>query len=111
MKKIRLTVITLSAMLLTAIITNGCASTGYYQDQAVQSARAFLLEEMPEIPLMEQEYIKFNRPFLMVSHLSGNQSTGTFQICVCWMTPDNPDVYMVYGTSGKNMIDWVPQKV
>ena len=66
MKKIRLIVITLSVMLLSAIITNGCASAGYYQDQAVQSARAFLLEEMPEIPLMEQDYIKFNRPFKTV---------------------------------------------
>ncbi|MBO5722659.1 MAG: hypothetical protein J6S19_06050 [Lentisphaeria bacterium] len=111
MKKIRLTVITLSVMLLTAIITNGCASTGYYQDQAVQSARAFLLEEMPEIPLMEQEYIKFNRPFMLASQLSGNYSTGTAQICVCWMTPGNPDVYMVYGTSSMRMNDWHPVRV
>ena len=111
MKKFKQIFVILFAVMLFAAGLCGCQSVGYYQDQAVQAARSFLLEESPDIPLMEQEYIKFNRPFLMVSHLSGNQSTGTFQICVCWMTPDNPDVYMVYGTSGKNMIDWVPQKV
>ena len=100
-------------VLLTAALTfTGCRNDGYYQDQAVQSAREFLLEETPSMPLMEQEYIKFNRPFMLVSHINGNNySTGQMQICICWMTPDNPELYMVYGTSGLRMMDWKPLRV
>ena len=105
-----------SALLLTAILfagsLSGCRSDGYYQEQAVKSAREFLLDEVPAMPLMEQEYIKFNRPFMLVSYINGNSySTGQMQICICWMTPGNPDVYMVYGTSGLRMMDWSPVRV
>ena len=67
-----------SAMLLSA----GCRSRGYYQDQAVNEAREFLLEEMPNMPLMDQEYIKFNRPFMLASHISGSYTVGQSQICI-----------------------------
>lgn len=90
---------------------SGCKSEGYYQAQAVEEAREFLLNEARDIPLMDQEYIKFNRPFLMVSHLGGSYSTGVAQICVCWMTPSSPEVYMVFGTSGMRMADWSPIRV
>lgn len=100
------------ALLTAALVFTGCRNDGYYQDQAVQSAREFLLEESPAMPLMEQEYIKFNRPFMLVSHINGNNySTGQMQICICWMTPDNPELYMVYGTSGLRMIDWKPLRI
>ena len=99
--------------LLTAVIAlTGCRTDGYYQDQAVHNAREFLLEEAPAMPLMEQEYIKFNRPFMLVSHINGNNySTGQMQICICWMTPGNPELYMVYGTSGLRMMDWKPLRM
>lgn len=104
------------ALLLGAILLagglSGCRNDGYYQDQAVKSAREFLLDEVSGMPLMEQEYIKFNRPFMLVSHINGNNySTGQMQICICWMTPGNPEVYMVYGTSGLRMFDWSPVRV
>ena len=92
-------------------VLSGCKSAGYYQAKAVEEAREFILKEAPDIPLMDQEYIKFNRPFLMASHLSGTYSTGVAQICVCWVTPDSPDVYMVFGTSGMRMADWSPVRV
>ena len=110
MKKIK---ITLLAILLPAAlgVLSGCRSDGYYQDQAVISAREFLLEEKPSIPLMDQEFIKFNRPFMLVEPISGSTTTGRAQICICWMTPDNPEVYMVYGISNLRMIDWAPQRI
>ena len=93
------------------LLNSGCRSQGYYQDQAVNEARAFLLEEMPSMPLMDREYIKFNRPFMLVSQISGSSSVGQAQICICWMTPDNPDTYMVYGVSSLRMQDWSPIRV
>ena len=98
--------------MLFAVVLCGCRSDGYYQEQAVKSAREFLLEETPSMPLMEQEYIKFNRPFMLISHINGsNYTTGQMQICICWMTPGNPEVYMVYGTSGLRMMDWSPIRI
>ena len=99
--------------LLTAVLAlTGCRTDGYYQEQAVQNARKFLLAETPAMPLMEQEYIKFNRPFMLVSHINGNNyTTGQMQICICWMTPGNPELYMVYGTSGLRMMDWEPLRI
>ena len=70
MNKFKQIFVILFAEMLFAAGLCGCQSVGYYQDQAVQTARSFLLEESPDIPLMEQEYIKFNRPFLMVDRKS-----------------------------------------
>lgn len=89
----------------------GCQSNEYYHDQAVQKARSYLLEELEDMPFMDQEYIKFNRPFLLVEQISSGYRTGMVQVCICWMTPGNPDVYMVYGVSGVRMIDWSPQRI
>lgn len=110
MKKWNLLLLILTAS-STILSLSGCRSDGYYQDQAVVSARKYLLEETPAIPLMEQEYIKFNRPFMLVEPISGSNTTGRAQICICWMTPGNPEVYMVYGVSTLSMIDWEPQRV
>lgn len=96
---------------LAASLLCGCRSDGYYHDQAVQRAREYLLENNPQMPLMEQEYIKFNRPFILAEQLSGSYRSGRAQICICWMTPGNPEVYMVYGVSGVHMIDWQPQRI
>lgn len=110
MKKIHSFVL-LTAVLTAATVLCGCRNDGYYQDQAVQSAREYLLENNPQMPLMEQEYIKFNRPFILAEQLSGSYRSGVAQICICWMTPNNPEVYMVYGASGVRMIDWEPQRI
>ena len=101
----------LTAVMLFAAMLCGCQSVGYYQDQAVQTARSFLLEESPQIPLMEQEFIKFNRPFILAEPLGQNYHSSLMQICICWMTPDNPEAYMVYGVSSVRMIDWEPLRI
>ena len=68
MKKCFLLLPLLGAALL-AMVMCGCRSDGYYQEQAVASARDFLLEETPSMPLMEQEYIKFNSPVILADFL------------------------------------------
>lgn len=109
MKKINLSVIAVPLMAVFTLC--GCYSDGYYQDQAVQRAREYLLEEMPQMPLMEQEYIKFNRPVILADKISSGYSTGVAQICICWMVPGNPEAYMVYDASSVRMIDWRPQRI
>lgn len=96
---------------MLALWLAGCASQGYYQEQAVVRARAFLLKECPGMSLYEQEYIKFNRPFFLVSPITKGYETGMSQICITWMVPDNPDLYMVYGASGARMIQWEPIRI
>ena len=108
MKKINF--IPLTALLLTMFCC-GCQSDLYYRDQAVEEARQFLLEENPQMPLLEQEFIKFNRPFILADSLGDSYASGLAQICICWMTPDNPEAYMVYGASSVRMIDWKPLRV
>ena len=109
-KKYSVLILAVCALSLLTLLA-GCQSDGYYQARAVEAAREFLLKESPDIPLMEQEYIKFNRPFLMASQLDGSYTTGVAQICVCWMTPGNPDLYMVYGASDMRMVEWSPKQV
>ncbi len=114
MEKILRAVLRFAAVLLAApaaLLLSGCASQGYYQEQAVVRARDFLFKECPEIPLYEQEYIKFNRPFFLVAPITKGYETGMSQICITWMVPDNPDLYMVYGASGARMIQWEPIRV
>ena len=107
MKKYALLLAVLSATLLLT----GCYSDAYYQDQAVQRAREYLLEEMPQIPILEQEYIKFNSPVILADQISTGYSTGVAQICITWLVPDDPECYMVYGASSVRMMDWKPQRI
>lgn len=109
MKKRNLLAVGLSGIFM--LLLTACQSPGYYHNQAAESARAFLLENSPDMPLMEQEYIKFNRPFFLVSEINGSYRTGQAQVCICWMTPGNPEVYMVFGVSGMRMMDWSPVRI
>ena len=101
----------LPALLLTLTALAGCNTRGYYQECAVERARDFLLSECPDIPLYEQEYIKFNRPVFLTAPITKGYATGVSQICITWVVPDNPEYYMVYGTSGANMIEWSPIRI
>ena len=105
------TILKLLPMFALGIFLCGCHSDAYYQHQAVERARDFILEEQPQMPLLEQEYIKFNQPFILAEQIHGGYRTGIAQICICWITPDSPDICMVYGTSSVRMNDWQPQRI
>lgn len=49
-----------------ARLTAGCRSDAYYQDRAVQRARAYLLEHATELSAEQLYFVKFNRPVLLV---------------------------------------------
>ena len=99
------------AMLAAVLLTAGCATRGYYQEQAVEKARKFLLKECPGMPFYDQEYIKFNRPVLLIAPITQGYATGLSQICVTWLVPGNPESYMVFGTSDSRMLSWDPVRV
>ena len=97
---------------LTAVLPfSGCATRGYYQDRAVEKARACLLKKCPDMPFYDQEYIKFNRPVLLTAPITRNYATGLSQFCVTWLVPDNPECYMVFGASDTRMLSWDPVRV
>ena len=59
----------LPGMMLAAALlglTAGCRSDAYYQDRAVQRARAYLLEHATELSAEQLYFVKFNRPVLLV---------------------------------------------
>lgn len=108
MKKI----LTLAAM-LAALLFSGCKSDIYYQDQAVQSAREYLLENAPELTVFQRDHVSFTAPvFLYDPAMTGTR--GAFlthvpgQICVAWLIPECKDVYLVVGYSDSRMMDWSP---
>ena len=101
----------LAAVVIAALCFCGCASRGYYQDRAVEKARAFLLKNCPDMPFYDQEYVKFNRPVLLTAPITRNYATGQSQICVTWLVPDNPESYMVFGVSDSRMLSWSPVRV
>lgn len=97
--------------LFIGMILCGCHSDVYYQHQAVERAREYIIKEQPQMPLLEQEYIKFNQPFILAEQIYGGYRSGVAQICICWITPNNPEMYMVYGASSVRMNDWEPQRI
>ena len=86
------TILKLLPVVALGIFLCGCHSDAYYQHQAVERAREFILEEQPQMPLLEQEYIKFNQPFILAEQIHGGYRTGIAQICICWIPPNSPDI-------------------
>ncbi len=96
----------------TLLTLSGCRSTAYYQNQAVKEARAYLLEEVgPQLTLQQREYVKFNKPILLVSSLLPAPSFGYEQVCVTWLIPGIQEACMVYGYGDKQMIGWSPNRI
>ena len=105
------------AALLLAAWCSGCRTTVYYQDQAVERAREYLLQEARELTPEQQAFVRFNDPVLLAENLLGSGNTGMAtatsrsQICVTWMIPEKTDVYMVFGISTGRMWDWYPNRL
>ena len=78
-----------------AVLLAGCRSDQYYQDIAVRRARAYLLEQSPELTADQIYFVKFNNPFFLTANvlgyggmpLEGPMSSRQQQICVTWAIP------------------------
>ena len=113
MKKIYLLFAALAALIA------GCRTPEYYQDQAVQQARAYLLKNSPQLTFEESSYIRFNKPSIVHSNIIG--STGSLdssritsdinQIQIIWNIPGNENFYAVWGVCSSTMRDFSPERI
>lgn len=105
--------------LIAVLFSFGCHSTDYYREQAVERARAYLLDRTGDLSAEEVAYIRYNQPVLLVSDILGspgsledsNISSAFSQICVTWILPERRDAYMVFGVSEGRMIEWQPRQL
>ena len=104
------------AALLAAVSFFGCRSDQYTQEKAVERARAFLLEESPELTVEQIYFVKFTEPVLLVGEVIGSSGmalgnrleSSQRQICPTWMIPGQDKLYMVFGVSSGRMSSWEP---
>ena len=111
----RLSAAAIAAAVVLAVA--GCNSTAYYQDQAVQRAREFLLENAPELTPLQVAHVRYNKPTLLAENVLGGSRGGwaaiseRSQICITWLIPGCRDAYLVYGVSSQRMYDWFPERL
>ena len=102
-----------------SVLLCGCRSGRYYQAQAAQSAREFLLANAPELTVEQVYFVKYNDPVLLVAPVLGAPGGGfkaeeesmtseQQQICVTWNIPGSRYLYMVFGVSDNRMFSWSP---
>lgn len=102
-----------------AVLLAGCRSDQYYQDIAVRRARAYLLEQSPELTADQIYFVKFNNPFFLTANvlgyggmpLEGPMSSRQQQICVTWAIPGMDRYYMVFGVSSGRMDQRYPNRL
>ena len=104
----------------TALLLSGCHSAAWYQNRAVERARAYLLEHSRDLTQAQIDFVRFNDPILLKAPIySGAEAGGMTvglgselnQICVAWQIPDMPELAMVYGTSNSQMEYWYPERL
>lgn len=100
----------------------GCRSGRYYQAEAAQAAREFLLANSPELEPDQVYFVKYTDPVLLVSHVLGKGGGGfggkeetmkslQKQICITWNIPRSRYLYMVSGVSDSRMFSWKPLRL
>lgn len=108
----------LLSVALTAILC-GCRTPEYYQDQAVQSAREFLLKKSPQLSYEESAYIRFNKPVILHNNIIGGTSSleastivsDMNQIQIVWNIPGQDVFYSVWGACSSTMRDFTPERL
>ena len=96
-------------VLITSIFLWGCASDEYYRDEAAESAREFLLNDLKHISPENKAYINYTYPdILQAPILPGADSS---QLCFAWSLPSPKITLLVYGTSKNDFKAWFPVRV
>lgn len=106
------------------VLAGGCRSDVYYQNQAVERARKFLLDEAKELTAEEKYFVIFNDPVFLTSPIIGTPdfthersleapmlNDQLLQICISWKLPKRDEWYLVYGASNGRMDFWYPDRL
>jgi len=102
-----------------SIFLASCQSDDYYREQAVISARKYVLKNAKDLDVLQQEYIRFNKPVIMGENILGNYVNSkksvlcgeTSQVCVAWVVPGEKDAFVVFGTSDSRLFNWSPYRL
>jgi hypothetical protein len=102
-----------------SIFLVSCQSDDYYREQAVISARKYVLKNSKDLDVIQQEYIRFNKPVIMAENILGTYAGAktsvicgvTSQVCIAWVVPGEKDAFVVFGTSDNRLFNWSPYRL
>lgn len=101
------------------VFAAGCRTPEYYQDQAVQRAREFLLKRSPQLSFEDSSYIRFNKPSIVHTNVIGGTDSlessrivsDINQIQIVWNVPGNDNFFAVWGVCSSTMRDFTPERI
>lgn len=102
-----------------AALLCGCRTPDYYQDQAVQKAREFLLKKSPQLSYEASSYIRYNKPVILHNNIIGGTDSleasrilsDMNQIQIVWHVPGHDVFYSVWGACSSTMRDFTPERL
>ncbi len=104
---------------LAALWGAGCHSAQYYQAEAAEKAREYLLEHAPELTTEEVAYVTYNNPVFLHNKILGDHSLGgeehtaSYQqeVDIVWQIPGRDELYLVVGECSENLFFWTPTRL
>lgn len=106
-------------IVVSALFICGCRTPEYYQDRAVQKARAYLLKNSPQLSFEDSSYIRFNKPVIVHSNIIGGVDSLTSsriksdmnQVQIVWNIPGKSNFFAVWGACSSTMRDFSPERI
>ena len=126
MKKTQKSFSILTPALLLLSILAGCHADVYYQAQAIEEARRYMLKNAKDLSPAQLSHVRYTDPVILHGDALGKGgqisrgrdeydtmrlTTEQRQICVAWRIPGKDKVYMVFGVSDGSMQGWYPERI
>ncbi len=89
----------------------------FYSDEAVEKARKYVLEKMPELSQSAVHDVEFTRPLIYQRKLFSRASRDSSkrdiaETCIVWKMPDSDGQnIVVFGVGQARLDDWYPVRV
>lgn len=107
------------ALGVLCLTLNSCKSREYYVEQAVEEARKYALEKLPELSPLQRNFIRYNKPVLMIENYMGREffavtpigGNDFAQMCVMWQVPGEDLPVIVCGLSDHGIRGWSPNRI
>lgn len=112
-------VLRIAALVMLCLALNSCKSREYYVEQAVEDARKYALKKLPELSPLQQSFIRYNKPVLMIENYMGREffavspigGNDFAQMCVMWQVPGEDLPVIVCGLSDHGIRGWSPNRI